>query len=129
MSQSRSPARLPLVWAPLMRPVALLVGATAARSWIEVGPEVVSMSFGPLAKAEVARSSIVAVRQRRWPWWYGLGVRWYGRGAVGFVGRTRGVVEIELARPQTVTAVVKRRVSRIAVSPADAEALILLLQS
>jgi hypothetical protein len=128
LSEATSTVRLPLVWAPLVRPIGVLIGATAARSWVEVGPEMVRISFGPLGKAEVPRSGILAVRRRHWPWWYGLGVRYYGRGAVGFVGRTRDVVEIELARPQRATAVVGRRVSRIAVSPRDAEQLMGLLQ-
>jgi hypothetical protein len=127
LSQERLSTRLPLVWAPLMRPIGLLIGATRERSWVEVGPEVVRMSFGPLGRAAVPRSAIVAVRRRRWPWWYGLGIRYYGRGAIGFVGRTREVVEIELARSQRVTAVVGRTVSRIAVSPQDAEKLMSLL--
>ena len=129
MSQAMSTARLPLVWAPLVRPIGLVIGATAARSWVEVGPEVVRISFGPLGRAEVPRSAIVTVRRRRWPWWYGLGIRYYGWDAVGYVGRTCQVVEIELAHPQRVTAVVGRRVSRIAVSPQDAEHLIGLLES
>ena len=128
MSQEELSTRLPLVWAPLVRPIGLLIGATRGRSWVEVGPEVVRMSFRPLGRAEVPRSAIVGVRRRHWPWWYGLGIRYYGRGAIGFVGRTRDVVEIELAHPQRVTAVVGRRVSRIAVSPQDAEHLIGLLQ-
>jgi hypothetical protein len=128
MSQATSATRLSLVWAPLVRPIGLLIGTTASRSWVEVGQEAVRISFGPLGKAEVPRSTIVAVRRRRWPWWYGLGIRWYGRDAVGFVGRTREVVEIELARPQQVTAVVGRRVSRIAVSPESADKLMSLLQ-
>jgi hypothetical protein len=68
-----------------------------------------------------------AARVIRWPWWRGFGIRWYQWEAVGFVGRGRGVVELELEPAQVVKAVLRRRVRRLALSPSDPEGLLSLL--
>jgi hypothetical protein len=120
-------SRLPLVWAPLLRPLAALVGSRAGRCWVEVGPDRLTASFGALAYAEVPRSAIRFAVLRSWPWWYGFGVRWYGWAAVGFVGRGTGVVELTLDPPIQVRAVVPRRVRRLALSPGDPDRLLALL--
>ena len=119
--------RIPLVWAPLLRPLGALVGGLSSRSWVEVGPDRLTASFGPLAYAEVPRPSIRAAVLRPWPWWYGYGIRWYGWGAAGFVGRGRGVVELTLEPPVEVRAVLRRKVRRLALSPEDPERLLSLL--
>jgi hypothetical protein len=119
--------RVPLVWAPVWRPVGALIGSVASRCWVEVGPDKVTASFGPLAWAEVPRASIRLAAVRRWPWWYGYGIRWYGWGAVGFVGRGKGVVELTLEPSVEVRAVLRRTVRRLSLSPDDPGRLLALL--
>jgi len=119
--------RLPLVWAPLLRPLAALVGSGAGRCWVEVGPDRVTAAFGRWAFAEIPRSAVRSATRIPWPWWYGRGIRWYGRGAVGFVGRGWGVVELTLEPPVEMRAVVRRRVGRLALSPEDPARLFSLL--
>ncbi len=119
--------RIPLVWAPLLRPIGALVGGLPSRSWVEVGPDRLIASFGPLAYAEVPRSAIREAAIRPWRWWYGYGIRWYGWGAAGFVGRSQGVVELTLDPPVEVRAVLRRTVRRLALSPEDPRRLLALL--
>jgi len=127
MSNASGTTRLPLVWSPWLRPLGFLIGGFASRSWVEVGPKQVTASFGSLARAEVPRSSIRSVKPLRWRWWWGYGVRWYGREAAGFVGRGKGVVQITVEPPVEVRAVLPRRVRRLALSPRDPERLLALL--
>jgi hypothetical protein len=127
MPDASGTARIPLVWARWLRPLGFIVGGSAARSWVEVGPNKVTASFGSLAWAEVPRASIRAVEPLRWPWWWGYGVRWYDREGVGFVGRGKGVIQISVEPPVRVKAVLMRRVRRLALSPRDPEQLLALL--
>jgi hypothetical protein len=127
MTHSPLPARIPLVWTPWLRPLSLVIGGLASRSWVEVGADMVIASFGPLAWAEVPRAAIRRAAPVRWGWWRGYGVRWYGRDAVGFVGRGTGVVELTLDPPVQVRAVLPRRVRRLALSPAEPSRLLALL--
>jgi hypothetical protein len=127
MSDPAGTTRIPLVWSPWLRPLGFLIGGFASRSWVEVRPDKVTASFGSLARAEVPRSSIRSVEPLRWPWWWGYGVRWYGREAAGFVGRGKGVVQITVEPPVEVRAVLPRRVRRLALSPKDPGQLLALL--
>ena len=43
--------RMRLVWAPAGAPLGLLIGGSASRCWVEVGPDAVTAAFGPLAEA------------------------------------------------------------------------------
>jgi len=127
MASSSEPTRLPLVWTRWLRPLGILIGGTASRTWVEVGPDTLTASFGPLGWAEVPRASIRTAATLRWPWWWGYGIRWYGREGVGFVGRGAGVVEMTLDPPVQVRAVLSRRVRRLALSPEDPDRLLALL--
>jgi hypothetical protein len=119
--------RLPLEWAPVWAPFGLLIGGSASRCWVEVTPTEVVASFGPLAEARFPRAAVRAARTIRWPWWRGFGIRWYEGEAVGFVGRGRGVVELDLEPAQVIKAVLQRRVRRLALSPSEPERLLALL--
>ena len=94
---------------------------------MEVGPDEVAASFGPLAAARFPRAVVRSARVIPWPWWRGYGVRWYGWEAVGFVGRGRGVVELTLEPAVEVKAVLRRPLRRLALSPSDPERLLALL--
>jgi len=119
--------RLPLVWAPAWAPLGLLIGGSASRCWVEVGPHEISAAFGPLAAARFPRAVVRSARLIDWPWWRGYGIRWYGWEAAGFVGRGRGVVELAFDSPVEIKAVLTRRVRRLALSPSDPERLLTLL--
>ena len=127
MAGSEDTVRLPLQWAKAWAPVGLLIGGSPSRCWVEVGPEEVAAAFGPLGSARFRRVVVRSARVIPWPWWRGFGVRWYGRDAVAFVGRGRGVVELVLDPPQMVNAVLQRRAGRLALSPSDPERLLALL--
>lgn len=119
--------RMPLVWSAWLRPAGLLIGGVASRNWVEVGPDLVRASFGPLGWAEVPLTSVRSAGRRDWPLWYGYGIRYYGREAVAFVGRREGVVELVIDPPARVRAVLERRVRRLALSPEDPDRLLALL--
>lgn len=91
---------------------------------MEVRAGEVVARFGWWGRAEIPRSLVVGAREIRWRWWWGLGIRFYGRRAVGFVGASRPVVELDLAEPVAVRAVVTRRVTRLAVSVPDPAGLV-----
>lgn len=119
--------RLPLAWAPIWAPVGLLIGGSASRCWVEVGPGEVSAAFGPLAAARFPRAVVRAARAIPWPWWRGYGIRWYGWDAAAFVGRSKGVVELTLGTEVEIRAVLRRWVCRLALSPSDPGRLLALL--
>jgi hypothetical protein len=119
--------RMPLVWAPAWAPLGLIIGGSASRCWVEIGPNEVVAAFGPLAEARVPRAVIRSARVIPWSWWRGLGIRWYGWDAAAFVGRGRGVVELRLGSAVEIKAVLRRTVRRLALSPEDPERLLALL--
>ena len=127
MEPGNETVRLPLVWAPAWAPLGLLIGGSASRCWVEVGPDEVAAAFGPLAAARFPRAVVRSARVIPWPWWRGFGIRWYGWDAAGFVGRGKGVVELSLDRPVEVRAVLRRNLRRLALSPSDPERLLALL--
>jgi hypothetical protein len=119
--------RLRLVWAPAWAPFGLLIGGSASRCWVEVGPDTVTAVFGPLAEARLPRRAISSARAIPWSWWRGYGIRWYGWDAAAFVGRGRGVVELTLDPAVEIKAVLRRTVRRLALSPEDPDRLLALL--
>jgi hypothetical protein len=127
MTSGEGTVRLPLRWARVWAPLGWLIVGTPSRCWVEVSESEVAASFGPLGSARFSRSRVVTAQPVRWPWWRGFGVRWYGGGAVGFVGGGRGGVELALDPPVELLAVVNRRARRLALSPSDPERLLALL--
>ena len=130
-------ARMPIAWASALRPVASLIGA-GRDSWIEVGEEEVVAHMGPLARVRFPRRLVLEVRRIDWPWLLGLGIRIYGRRAVGLVGSRHrhagghavgsSVVEFRLAHPVRIRAAVPMWVDRLAVSVEEPEKLISLFE-
>jgi len=119
--------RLRLAWAPAWAPFGWIIGGSASRCWVEVGPGTVTAVFGPLAEARLPRGAISSARAIPWPWWRGYGIRWYGWDAAAFVGRGRGVVELALDPAIEIRAVLRRTVRRLALSPEDPDRLLALL--
>lgn len=109
----------------LFGPLAGMFGFTC---WVEVDEHLVRARMGPTCRAEIPRTAIRSVRARGWHWWYGYGARIYGRLRVGFVGSSRGVVELELNEPVELRLVFfRKRCSRFSVSVDEPEALLAAL--
>jgi hypothetical protein len=87
---TRYPMRLDPIW----RLPLLIIGATPERSYIELDEATLKVHFGrcheTIPLAEIARAST-----HGWSMLYGIGVR-IAPGGIGYVGSTRGVVQISL---------------------------------
>lgn len=104
-----------------------LLGIRPSRCWIEIDGTQLRARMGYLADITVPLSSVLSAAPRSWPFWYGLGIRWYGRGSWGLVGTTRNVVELTFQRAQRGRFVMPSSVGRLAVSVDDPDQLIRLV--
>jgi hypothetical protein len=118
--------RMPISWRPPW--LANLILARG-ESWIEVGDEGITARMGPLARVSFPRRLVREAHRIHWPWVFGFGIRIYGRRAVGLVGHRHEVVELRLAHPVQVRAVVPMWIGRLAVSVTEPERLISLLHA
>ena len=75
----------------------LIIGATAAQSWAEVGDQEIEVKFG-VGHERIRLADVASVEPHEWSMFYGIGHR-MGYGGIGYVGSTEGVVEIKLKRP------------------------------
>ena len=92
---ARFDIRIDTLWiAPL-----LLVGATHAKSFVEVGPEEIFVKFG-IGEERIPRSNVASVAPHEWSLFYGIGHR-LGYDGLGYVGSSEGVVPIKLKTPQS----------------------------
>jgi hypothetical protein len=81
-----------------VRPLLVLFGGTAERSFIDVAPDRVLVRFG-WTELTIPRAAIHSVEPVRYPLWGGIGWRWnFGR-TIGLVGATAPVVRFRLDRP------------------------------
>lgn len=119
--------RFPIKIARWARPILLLYGATADKSYVEVSEETVLARMG-WYKVEVPRSEIEWVRRERWPWWRGIGIRGSLRGSVSALGAFGPVVRIHLRHPRlTVLSILPTQMRDLYVGPEDADGLIAAL--
>lgn len=92
---ARFDIRIDTLWiAPL-----LLIGATHAKSFVEVGPEDISVKFG-IGEEKIPVLNVDSVAPHEWSLFHGIGHR-VGYDGLGYVGSTEGVVQIKLKSPQT----------------------------
>lgn len=87
----------------------LVIGATPARSFVELTDDEVRIRFGT-AEESVPLRQIRDVVRVPWPWYYGLGVR-LAPGGIGYVGSRKGVVHVRLAAEHSFRILFKARMS------------------
>ncbi len=79
----------------------LLIGATEARSFLDIGPDTVVAQFG-WKRIEIPRHDIVSAERSNWPWWGGIGWRSDLRHSIGLIGALSPIVRIHI-KPRPVT--------------------------
>lgn len=89
--------RLDPIWRPLL---AVVGGATAGNSYIEVEGDDVRLRFGLLFSEHVPRTEIVSASKTGWPLLGGIGWRIWPLRCVGLIGSRQGVVELRLREPR-----------------------------
>lgn len=115
--------RIEGVWRPLL---AVVGGATAANSYVEVADGDVRLRFGLLFNEHVPVSEIVSAARTEWPLLAGIGWRLWMR-RMGLIGSRQGVVELRLREPRRMhvgPAPLPWRADRVCVSVEDPEGLL-----
>ncbi len=84
------------------RPLLLLLGASAGRSWLEIGGGELRARYGWFYDRRYPLASIAGAGRRSWPLILGVGWRFTFGGTVGLIGSLRNVVEIRFDRPRRV---------------------------
>lgn len=94
---SRYPIKRSSVWKWAL----LLIGATEARSYLDIGPERIVAQFG-WKRIEVPRQDVMRIEPASWPWWGGIGWRSDLRHSIGLIGALSPIVRIHI-KPRPVT--------------------------
>ena len=89
--------RFPIKRSPPWRALLALMGATTARSYLEIDEERLVARFG-WYRLEVPRARIAAVAPGWWPWWRGIGGKVW-RGRLGLIGTGGPVLCVRLTPP------------------------------
>src|SRR5688572_22222105 len=121
---SRASRRFAIRRSPFWRPLLVLFGATASRSYVLVEEDFVEVRFGFFHR-RFARDRIVAVRQTEARWWYGVG--WHTDLVHSLIlnGSLKGMVELEVRPPELVWLLfIPVRCSRLQVSLEDPEGFV-----
>jgi hypothetical protein len=114
--------RLDTVW----RPFLLLGGATPENSYAEIAEDELRLRFGLLFSQRVSISNVKSAKTRSWPFWGGIGWRFWGE-QLGLLGSTRNVVEISLRERIRVSLGILPwpfSIGRVAISLEDPQAFI-----
>lgn len=90
--------RFPIRRDPLWRPLLVLFGATAGRSWLEIDRNLLVARFGWLFRREFRLAEVESAQARGWPLLLGIGWRLTYRGTMGLIGSRAGVVEVAFRR-------------------------------
>jgi hypothetical protein len=96
----------------------LIIGATEARSVATLEDDAVDLRFG-IAHVRVPYANISELRERKWAWWLGVGIRIDSNKTLGLIGSTSGVVNIALKEPTVNGVLFMRHPRNIAVSLSD----------
>jgi hypothetical protein len=83
---------------PLWKAPFLLIGATQAKSWVDVADDELDIRMG-VGHEHIPLSNVASVSPHEWSLFYGLGHR-TAYGGIGYVGSTENVIEIKLKQPQ-----------------------------
>jgi hypothetical protein len=75
-----------------------IFGVTPATAWIDVSEDALAIRYGWGGVETVARADVQAARRIGWPFWHGLGWRFYGIDRLALVAAGTGAVEIALKR-------------------------------
>jgi hypothetical protein len=113
--------RFPIRRSPVWRPLILLFGATAGRSYVELAEDRLAARFGWLFDHSFPLGGIEGAARRSWPWLYGIGWRSNLFGVLGLIGSHAGVVEIRLRRRRWLWMLLPLPCNRLAVSLEDPE--------
>jgi hypothetical protein len=103
----------------LWRPLLLLFGATAGRSYVELAEDRLAARFGWLFDHSFPLSGIEGAARRSWPLLAGIGWRSNLVGVIGLIGSSAGVVEIRLRQRRWLWMLLPLPCNRLAVSLED----------
>jgi hypothetical protein len=114
---------------PIWKAPMLLIGATQAKSWVDVADDELDIRMG-VGHEHIPLSNVASVSPHEWSMWYGLGHR-LGYDGIGYVGSTNNVVEIKLKKPQAFNLLlgIKADYGSFFVSVDDPEAFIAAVRS
>lgn len=101
MTAKRKAKRYPVLISPLWRLMLRPFGATPERCFVEVGDEVLHVSFGRAFDGTFPLDTVEGASLAHWPLWAGVGPRYF-RGTVGLIGTYVNIVEIRFTEPQRV---------------------------
>lgn len=101
-----------------LKPLLLLLGATAETSFVDVDEHDVTFRFGSFEE-RIPRDMIVSAERARWPAWAGIGWRIGPSRTLGLIGALDGTVRVSLNT---------RVKSRIMVFPVSFESVVVSLE-
>jgi len=116
--------RFPIRRSPWWRPLLLLFGATAGRSYVELAEDRLAARFGWLFNHSFPLSDIEGAARRSWPLLYGIGWRSNLVGVLGLIGSRAGVVELRLRRRRWLWMLLPLPCNRLAISLEEPEAFL-----
>jgi hypothetical protein len=117
---TRFPIRRDLLWRPLL----VLFGATAGRSYVALAEDRLSARYGWLFHHSFPLSDIEGAARRSWPFFYGIGWRSNLIGLIGLIGSRAGVVEVRFKRRRWMWLLFPVSIDRLAFSLEDPEAFL-----
>jgi hypothetical protein len=121
---ARAVTRFPIGRSPLWRPLLLLFGATACRSYVELAEGRLTARFGWLFRHSFPLSDIEGAARRSWPLLGGIGWRSNLVGVIGLIGSRAGVVEVRFRQRRWLWMLLPLPCNRLAVSLDDPEAFL-----
>jgi hypothetical protein len=122
--ESTASQRFAIRRSPFWRPLLVLFGATASRSYVLVEQDAIEVRFG-FFHHRFARERIAAARQSEGRWWYGIGWHTDLMQSLILNGSLGGIVELELRPPGLVWLLfIPIRCSRLYLSLEDPEGFV-----
>jgi len=93
-------------------------------AWVDVDDDQLHVHFGTHDE-EIPLDQIESLEPRKWPFLYGIGVR-LADGLIGYVGSTKGVIQVNLREPFSFRLIGSKRSEKpaFAVSLEDPDAFV-----